>query len=402
MKVLKISTLIAAMTAITGAHASGLEVSTQSIAPLFESGNYAEASYVYIKPKITGKDALNNPIGDMLDDYGYVGGAVKVAPTPDTALMLTYTQPWGVYTTYPEGNMYNNALGTTKADVTGKALGIVAGGKVGAKKNVWLYGGVEHQKLSGAISAATPVGMENALTLAGNDPNVAAAIAQLPSYYDLQFKDSTVLIPMVGMAYEKPEIALRAALTYRAPANFRVTGTETVTAAVPNVQTIVPAYNSRDTVTFPQSVSIDFQTGLSQKHQLLGSVNARWVDWSQFNVSPPVAYNLNGEPLAYYTKDQYSVEVALAKQMTPKFAGELRLGYDTGTGEPLGLLGPYGAIKSVGLGGHYKPVENLAISAGVQYATLDGGKSYKKDGTPLATIDDGHALAFGTKIAYSF
>ena len=42
-------------------------------------------------------------------------------------------------------------------------------------------------------------------------------------------------------------------------------------------------------VKMPQSVNLDFQTGLSERYQLLGMVNARWVDWSAFNVTPPLA-----------------------------------------------------------------------------------------------------------------
>src|SRR5690606_20538460 len=56
-------------------------------------------------------------------------------------------------------------------------------------------------------------------------------------------------------------------------------------------------------VKMPQSVNFDFQTGLSEKYQLLGMVNARWVDWSNFNVAPPLATLSTQEPLAAYKKD---------------------------------------------------------------------------------------------------
>ena len=32
-------------------------------------------------------------------------------------------------------------------------------------------------------------------------------------------------------------------------------------------------------------VNLDFQTGLSEKHQLLGMLNARWVEWTEFNIA---------------------------------------------------------------------------------------------------------------------
>ena len=91
-------------------------------------------------------------------------------------------------------------------------------------------------------------------------------------------------------------------------------------------------------VKMPQSVNFDFQTGLSEKYKLLGMVNARWVDWSNFNVAPPLATLSTQEPLAAYKKDGYAVEVVLGKQFNPKASGEVRVGYDHGTGAPLSPL----------------------------------------------------------------
>lgn len=447
MKTFTQSLLVIAMLGTSSvSFASGLEYSKQSVSPLFEAGNYAELSYAYVKPEIKGKDNASNNIDNMLEDYGMTDAAVKIAPTEDTGLMLTYSQPWGVDTAYPTGNDYHNQLGTTKAKIQTDSIGLVGGGKIGSKKNIWLYGGLDYQKLSGKVTTASPVGRAAALQqilpivasslglpsytaadyaktqLAAQngdllsklivsqvEPNITA-IAPLPTYYTLDFKDSSTLVPMVGMAYEKPEIALRAAVTYRAPAKYQVNGTENVTAILPvsesdmtlTKQTLIPATTATTEVKFPQSVNLDFQTGLSEKYRLLGMINARWVDWSNFKVTPTVAQAVNGEPLASYTKDEYAIEMALGKEFSPKFSGEVRLGYDTGTGDPLSLLGPYGVVKSIGLGGQYKVDKNLAISGGVQYFTLAGGKVSKLDGTPLATVDDGQGVAIGAKLGYHF
>ena len=425
-------TLTALSLAISSAQAAGIEYSKQSVAPFFEPGNYAELSYAYVDPKIEGTDAAGNKIGDMMDDFDLPGAAIKIAPTANTALALIYEQPFGVDTKYPAGNIFNNSMGTTEARVETTGITLLGGGKI--SNNVWLYGGLEYQTLKGKITGAQPVGLTTALaeggyTQAQYDDWVAKPdsfnaklvkplidqVAIAPTYYTLDFEDKSTLVPVIGMAYEKPEIALRAALTYRAPAKYQVSGTENLLVILP----VLPIPGGGDGVTptpfdeglplagktevkMPQSVNLDFQTGLSEKHQLLGMVNARWVDWSNFNVAPPLATLSTQEPLAAYKKDGYSVEVALGKQFNPKVSGEVRLGYDHGTGAPLSLLGPYDSIKSLGLSAQYKLTEQLSVSAGGQYMWFEGGPVDTKVDGRVANIDDGTGYALGMKLGYHF
>lgn len=443
-------TLTALSVAISSAHAAGLEYSKQSIAPFFESGNYAELSYGYVDPKIEGTDAAGNKIGDMMDDFDLPGAAIKIAATPNTALAVIYEKPFGVDTVYPEGNIFANQMGTTEARVSTTGITLLGGGKLtrGDTNNVWLYGGLEHQTLEGNVTGAQPVGMPTAVagvidqaggllgvptvdaynTLVSkqqdgsitaieqgqldNINNLAAPVAASPTYYTLNFEDKSTLVPVIGMAFEKPEIALRAALTYRAPAKYQVAGVENLQAILPPIaggDGVTPApidpalpLAGKSEVKMPQSVNLDFQTGLSEKYQLLGMVNARWVDWSNFNVTPPVALEATQEPLAAYKQDGYSVEVALGKQFNPKFSGEVRVGYDHGTGAPLSLLGPYDSIKSVALGGQYKLTDQLSVSAGGQYMWFEGGNVDTKVDGRVATIDDGTGYAVGMKLGYHF
>ncbi|WP_296238475.1 hypothetical protein [Psychrobacter sp. UBA5136] len=445
---LTVGTLTALSLAISSAHAAGIEYSKQSVAPFFEPGHYAELSYGYVNPKIEGTDAAGNKIGDMMDSFDLPGAAIKIAPTANTALAVIYEKPFGVDTEYPAGNIFSNRMGTTEARVETNGITLLGGGKI--SNNVWLYGGLEYQTLKGNITGAQPVGLTTAVSQvidqAGaifgvptaeayydlvnkqNNGTISAAeaealetvnglatpVAEAPTYYTLDFENENTLVPVIGMAYEKPEIALRAALTYRAPAKYQVTGVE-------NLQVILPLIAGGDGVTpgpatdevplplagktevkMPQSVNLDFQTGLSEKYQLLGMVNARWVDWSNFNVAPPLATFSTQEPLAAYKKDGYAVEVALGKQFNPKVSGEVRVGYDHGTGAPLSLLGPYDSIKSLGLSAQYKLTEQLSVAAGGQYMWFEGGPVDTEVDGRVANIDDGTGYALGMKLGYHF
>ena len=187
----------------TAANAAGLEYTKQSILPFFEEGNYAELSYAYVDPEIEGTDvaggvdnpAANQKIDDMMDDFNIFGAAVKVAPSDNTALALIYDEPFGVDTVYSNGSEFNNSMGTTEARVDTQSLTLLGGGKL--NNNIWLYGGMEYQEAEGSVQLAQ--------NFEGD-----------PIYYDLQTKNkSDTLIPVLGFAYEIPEIMLRAAVTWR-------------------------------------------------------------------------------------------------------------------------------------------------------------------------------------------
>lgn len=413
---------IAASLLVTAtSHASGLEYSKQSILPFFEEGNYAELSYAYVDPKIEGTDvaggvdnpAANQKINDMMDDFDIWGAAVKIAPTENTALALIYDEPFGVDTIYAKGSEFNNHMGATEARVDTRGLTLLGGGKV--NNNFWIYGGAEYQEAKGSV--------ELAQNFDGD-----------PIFYDLTIKDkSNTLIPVLGVAYEKPEIMLRAALTWRGEGTHDLNAHESLLVDngllngilgttgptdYNNIPDEIKDIRGLPKVTFgdtklrfktPQSVNFDFQTGLSEKYQLLGMINARWVEWTKFEVAPAAITSVVGEPLAEYGDDAYSVEVALGKQFTPKFAGEIRAGYDSGTGEPLSLLGPYDSVKSLALGGSYDVTDQFKVSAGAQYMWFEGGTAYSKlpveetlSERTMAKFDDGTGYALGVKLGYHF
>ncbi len=392
MKLSRLALAIAGTIGVmTTAHSAGLERSQQSIAPLFEEGNYAEATYAYVNPELEAKDGGGFSADDMIEEYGFAGAAVKVAPTENTALALFYHKPWGVDTTYPTSSKVfsNKDLGDTQAHVDSDALGLVAGTKLG--KNFTVYTGIEYQTVSGNVKAATPqpLGAGGALT---------------PTLYTLDIDDEHTFVPMVGFAYEKPEIAMRAAVTYRGPAEYNVETEETFSAVMGGAVAPLYAVTGKANISFPQSVSVDFETGLSEKYQLLGMINARWIDWTEFEVAPSLNNTLQkGEPLASYEKDQYSVEVAVGKKFTPKFGAEIRASYDSGTGADLSLLGPYDSVTGIAVGAQYDVNDKLSVGGGVQYMMVEGGQIPSQDpNNPALKVEDSNAYALGMKVGYHF
>ena len=115
----------------------------------------------------------------------------------------------------------------------------------------------------------------------------------------------------------------------------------------------------------PESYNLDFQTGLSAKHRLLGTAKVRYVPWSDFTIEPPTYKETTGGlAIASYSKDQWGVELGLAKQVNDKLAVSGNVGWDSGAGNPVTTLDPIEGYYSVGLGAKYNITPEWALSAG--------------------------------------
>ena len=88
----------------------------------------------------------------------------------------------------------------------------------------------------------------------------------------------------------------------------------------------------RPTSTRPQSVQLDFQTGVAPKTLVFGYV--RWVDWSEFAISPPVyeagdrALLGGPRPLVDYADDWWTYNLGIGRQLTDALAGSFSITYE--------------------------------------------------------------------------
>lgn len=361
-------------------YAAALEINKQSILPFFEQGNYAELTYIYAKPTVNGSDILGNTIDNIVKDFDYPVAAVKIAPSLNTRLALIYQKPWGMNESYQGKNLFSTPFDTTKYEFDSKNLTFLAGAK--NQKDIWLYGGFAVEKIDSDF-------IFSSYTVTG-----------IPFSYRLNSdSNNTSIAPIIGIGYEKPSLSLKTSLTYRGAMHHSVNNNESFQMPTEHFQM---TSLSRATVTMPQSVNLDFQTGLSEKYKLIGSVNARWVNWKQYDVNPTLYSTIfgditNGTHLTQYNNNGYAVEVALAKELSPKFAAEIRGGYDSGTGS----LGSYDGMKSLALGTQYKFTPQIAIAGGIQYSWLTGG-DIKKGGQTIAKVENSNAIGYGVKYHYHF
>lgn len=393
------SAILLSLIPTTATFAAGLDRSGQSISAFLQPGNYAEAGLSVLDPDVQGKDNAGNKVSDMGEDYYFPAAAIKIQATDQISLGLLYDQPFGADSQYaPESNAFatvNTNKGTlegTSVEVKTNSITALIGYQPNANWNV--YAGPVYQTVKAKVSLR----------------GTAYKGPQVLGGYDIDLKENESYGWLAGFAYSIPEIALKAAVTYRSEIKHELDTTETFRFGtdgalyIPGLTGSIPTYHKAE-ITTPQSVNIDLQSGVAKN--TLAFANIRWVHWDQFAVKPAYLSQLTGaltgkqQNLVDYSDDQWSATVGLGHKFNAKWSGTAAVGWDSGAGNPVTTLGPVEGYWSVGLGGQYSPAENYFIQAGVKYFWL-GDADAQTGGAVAGSFEDNTALGYGMKIGYRF
>ena len=406
MKLNKIySAILLSTLPLSAVQAAGLDRSGQSISAFLQPGNYAEAGISVLDPEVQGKDNAGNKVSDMAEDYYFPTAAIKIQATDKISLGLLYDQPFGADSQYaPESNAFatvntnTGVLEGTSVEVKTNSITALIGYQPNENWNV--YAGPVYQSVKAKVSLR----------------GTAYRGPQVLGGYDIDLKESEAYGWLAGFAYSIPEIALKAAVTYRSEIKHELDTTETFgfgtdgALYIPGLtgtllgKPVIPTYHKAE-ITTPQSVNIDLQSGIAKN--TLAFANIRWVHWDQFAVKPAYLSQLTGaltgkqQNLVDYSDDQWSANVGLGHKFNVKWSGSASVGYDSGAGNPVTTLGPTEGYWSVGLGGQYSPAENYFIQAGVKYFWL-GDAQAQTGGEVKGSFEDNHAIGYGMKIGYRF
>ncbi|WP_298146230.1 OmpP1/FadL family transporter [uncultured Acinetobacter sp.] len=365
--------------------AAGLDRSGQSIAAFLQPGNYAEAGISILDPSVTGVGLDQRPVDDMADDYYFPSAAVKVQVNEHISLGLLYDQPYGADATYAADSfMFGDTTEATTVEVRTNNLTALMGYQPNENWN--FYAGPVWQTV------------ETDIQLRG----AAYGGPQKLGTYNIKVDQEPAFGWVAGMAYQIPEIALKAAITYRSEVKHKATAEESTALPVPSLTALTSGVEA----TTPQSVNLDFQTGIAA--DTLAFANVRWVHWTQFAVKPTLLGNISAIPAPHtrqnlidYSDDQWSANVGVGRKFNTKWSGTAAVGYDSGAGNPITTLGPTEGYWNVGLGAQYSPAEHYFIQGGVKYFWL-GDATAQSGGKPVGEFSDNHALGYGMKIGYRF
>ena len=423
---MKLKTLTTAMilatVPMTGAFAAALDRSGQSISAFLQPGNYFEAGISVLDPSVSGKvrngyspsaappsaiGLQNTNLSDMGDDYYFPSAALKLQVTDHFSFGLLYDQPFGADATYSLSDtvsvaaggvgLFHNGTESTEVEVKTQSISMIFGYQ--PTENFNFYAGPVYQTVEGDVQL-------RGLAYGGN-----ATFGG----YNASIKETGDIGWLAGAAFQIPDIALKASVTYRSEIEHSVNVKESFNSAgLFAALNAAPSLNTD--ITTPQSVNLDFQTGIMAN--TVAFANVRWVDWSNFSIQPykfglasknALVQSQSGKPefdLVAYTDDQISATVGVGRKLNDQWAGNVSVGWDSGAGNPVTTLGPTEGYWNVGLGAQFSPTPQTFIAGGVKYfwlgdAKAQTGAQFDTAGY-VAEFKDNHAIAYGLKMGYKF
>lgn len=362
----KFLTVTALSLSATHLAAGGLDRAGQDASFMFESGDTAMISFASVSPDVSGtyvNGALNS--GSMSPGYTQFSLGYKRAFGENFELGLTYDQPYGADVDYSASG--SPATKDTKASVSSSSIKLI--GRYHLNENISAHAGLNYETIEG--SAALPAG---------------GALA-----YEMDLAKTSGTSFLAGVAYEMPEIALRVGLTYFAGTKFTADISES------SVATAGAKVNSKLDVEMPNSIKLDFQSGVAADTLVFGSI--RKSDWSDFKLSPDHYKNALGRGDLYAPEnDVTTINVGIGRKFSDNWSGAISYEYEKSEGGEASDFAPVDGRRGLGLGVTYTQ-GNLKISTGLRYVQNGDATT----GAPSSgDFTDNTTTAIGVKLTYSY
>ena len=362
MKVGILGALLAA-SAFGPAWAGGFERSGAPLGFMFEAGSYGELSYSHVNPKVSGTTLVptgggaipaGTTTGNISKAYSSVGLSFKTDLTGNLSLGVMLDPSYGADQAYPSGTGY--LIAGTRAELNGDTVALI--GRYKINDAVSVHAGVRSVGIGGNASVVTP-----------------------QATYTASYQNDRGTGYLVGVAYEKPEIALRVALTY---------ASETKHDLATSVVGVGPVGSEQ--IELPKSLTLDAQSGIAANTLLFGSI--RWVDWTSSRLNS-IGYPT--PPLVSHANDSITYTLGLGRKFSETWSGAVSFGYEDSKGGVASNLSPTDGYVSVGIGGTYTR-GNMKISGGVRYVNIGDANSL----SGATAFRDNSAIGIGLKVGFTF
>ena len=440
--------------------AAALDRSGQSISAFLQPNHYFEFGLSTLDPNISGQEAgiarQQRALSDMAQSYLTVSTALKLQLTEKNSFGIIYDQPFGAKSGYQGNNQFVSEskdpilspLPLTIGELAGKLGEQAPSGQSGVDINIenisllwgyqptknWnLYTGVAYQSLKGHTQ-------------------LRGSAFSIYNGYDLDIPENAELGWIAGVSFQRPEIGLKTALTYRSEIEHTFNARENFTlvnlirnpegeemiqqnlndlleqklinqqqhqALQSTIRKIADSDfdSGKSKLTTPKSVNFDTQIAL--RRQTVTFANIRWVNWKNFAKEPyqfkqlsEIIGNLatpkraEGFDIVKYSKDQWAVNLGSGHKINSQWSASTSLGWDSGAGDPVSVLGPTKGYWNFGLAMQFNPTAQSFISGGVKYFWIGDvkGQTGAQAGSDIYIADfkDNNALGYGLKMGYRF
>lgn len=386
----RLMTVAALLASTVSAHAVGLDRSGQPVSILFQEGNRVELSFGFTDPSLSGTEITGASTGNVGETFLVWGAGIKFDVGDKWSFSLSSDEPYGADTFY-SADPTSSLLGGVGATVDSNAVTALARYKF--NDNWSVHGGVRYQEVSAVVTVDG---------IAFND-QPGGAPAGIGSYVG-NFNSDGDFGGVIGVSYEIPSIALRVSLTYSSSTTHDLPTSEVFVPNILGLGDFTPltqnsAAGATTEVETPESINLDFQTGIAPNTLLFG--NLRWADYDTTVVSPAVFTGATGAPLTDL-ETGFDFSIGVGRRFNEKWSGSISAGFSTvGDDNLVSPLGPNNGSRFVAVGAKYDVNESFAVSGGVRY-TLLGSAFANVGGVPVAEFDDQSAISAGLRFEYKF
>lgn len=299
--------------------------------------------------------------------------------------LASYSEPYGA----DNENGTNNALSASSVafSIDTQDYGLTCGYEFGAGSTsvgdsfVSIIGGVSYQEFQGFLSRQSFLDLANA-GIPATAGVVPGGTVTNTSGLGLFNVEGNSVGWRAGVAYEIPDIALRALVLYSSAYDYDLTGVQDnrgfgIDDAFANATANISA-----TTEIPQALDIRLQSGIAEG--TLAFANFRWQDWSAIDIIPIVggvtATGVGPGNTAVPTslafeagyRDGYTINAGIGKQLSENVSGLVSLGWDRGTATVSGTQTDSWTFSG---GLRYTEGENLEVRVGGAIGILEGGQS---------------------------
>jgi long-chain fatty acid transport protein len=304
--------------------AGGFDRTGQDTSIMLKEGSMVEITSVSVNPKITGiytSTAVTS--GEVAPNYSFTNLGFRTNVSENFAIAIIQDKPFGVDINWTAGT-YNGL----KANVDSSATTLLTSYDM---DNVTVYGGIKNQSLS------------------------ASATNPLASSYVITSTADSSLGYVLGAAIENPETAMRLALTYHSKINHDIAVSESFGGGAAATSTLKS--------TSPESINIDFQTGIAANTLLFGTI--RQVKWTQMALCP-ASYKTNvGSCLKEFQNNTTSYMLGLGRKFSDHWSGAFTYGREASNDDTISALSPANGYNKMGLGVTYTG-DQAVVTLGMQ------------------------------------
>ena len=390
---MKIVWFVPSLLIATQSYAGGWEASALDTGFMYKDGNYGELSYASLDYDVKAT-ALKNPGGtasnitekNIVKDQNRAVVSFKTSVSDFTLGLSSFTSAAmklnGSGSTYYTGN--GTAIPSADAEISTLAF---------------------MSKYSFS---------ENFDVLLGVNQNTLADSTATTSRGTYKISGKSGMGEIYGVAYSKPEIALRVELLAQPKAKMTTStnyvpsayGVGTIAAALAGGDTActaVPAggvtFNS--TLSRPETYTLSFQTGIAENTLLIGSIHQ--TNWSKAQIDVPTGCTASATGSKF--TDTTITKVGVGRKLSDNWSVLASYQQETGGNKTTtSLFTVNNGYQSINLGASYT-FDNITISGGYSYTDI-GNISViipvSGTDTTFATYKNNTASALGLKVGVSF